>query len=88
MANIKQQIKRIKTNDKARQRNSAFKSSMKTAIKAVLVACNNNDKETATKSLAFAYKKLDKAQAKGIVHKNFAARQKSELTLKVNNIAA
>lgn len=86
MANIKQQIKRNKTNEKARQANMAFKSSMKTAIKAVLVACQNNDKVTATQNLAFAYKKLDKAQSKGIIHRNFASRQKSELTLKVNAI--
>ncbi len=86
MANIKQQIKRNKTNEKARQRNSAFKSSMKTAIKAVLVACQTNDKALATEKLALAYKKLDKAQSKGIIHKNFVSRKKSELTCKVNAI--
>ncbi len=84
MANIKQQIKRVKTNEKARLRNSSFKSSMKTAIKAVLVAVQSGDKTVASEKLAFAYKKLDKAQTKGIVHRNFVARQKSELALKVN----
>lgn len=81
MANIKQQIKRVKTNEKARLANSSFKSSMKTAIKAVL---NATDKQTATTALSVAYKKLDKGQAKGIIHKNFVARKKSELALHVN----
>ena len=56
---------------------------MKTAIKAVLTA---NNKETATAALALAYKKLDKAQAKGIVHKNFVARNKSQLANHVNSL--
>ncbi len=84
MANIKQQIKRIKTNEKARQRNASFKSAMKSAIKAVETACTAKNKEVATAALSNAYKKLDKAQAKGIVHKNFVARKKSDLASEVN----
>lgn len=86
MANIKQQIKRVKTNEKARQFNQSFKSSVKTAIKAVLVAVENKDKDAANTALATAYKKLDKAQAKGIYHKNFVARNKSELANAVNSL--
>ena len=86
MANIKQQIKRIRTNEKARQFNQSFKSSVKTAIKAVLVAVENKDKDAANTALATAYKKLDKAQAKGIYHKNFVARNKSELANAVNSL--
>ncbi len=86
MANIKQQMKRIKTNEKARKANMAFKSSMKTAIKAVLTAVENKDLEKAQSALSLAYKKLDKAQSKGIVHKNYAARHKSELTAAVNTL--
>ncbi len=86
MANIKQQIKRVKTNEKARQFNQSFKSGVKTAIKAVLVAVEKNDKATATTALALAYKKLDKAQSKGIVHKNFVARKKSDLAAAVNSL--
>lgn len=83
MANIKQQIKRVKTNEKARLANSSFKSGMKTAMKAVLTA---KDKETATAALSLAYKKLDKAQAKGVVHKNFVARRKAQLASYVNTL--
>ncbi len=86
MANIKQQIKRVKTNEKARQANMAFKSSLKTAMKSVLAAVQAKDLEKATTALAYAYKKLDKAQAKHIVHKNYVARHKSELATAVNTL--
>jgi len=83
MANIKQQIKRVGTNEKARLANASFKSGLKTSIKAVLAS---NDKAEATSLLAVAYKKLDKAQAKGFVHKNFVSRKKSQLASYVNGL--
>ena len=86
MANIKQQVKRIRTNEAARQANMAFKSSLKTAMKAVYAAVAAKDVEKATLALSVAYKKLDKAQAKGIVHKNYVARHKSELSTAVNTL--
>ncbi len=86
MANIKQQIKRVGTNEKARQANVAFKSSLKTAIKAVLAAVEAKDLTKAQEALNLAYKKLDKAQAKGIVHKNYVARHKAELATAVNTL--
>lgn len=87
MANIKQQEKRIKTNEARRLRNNSFKSSMKTAIKAVEAAVAKNDKDAANTALTFAYKKLDKALAKGLVHANFVARNKSQLAKLVNTLA-
>ena len=86
MANIKQQIKRVRTNEKARLQNQSFKSSLKTAMKAVNAAVVANDKAKAQEALNLAYKKLDKAQAKGIVHKNYVARHKSELASLVNSL--
>ena len=86
MANIKQQIKRIRTNEKARKTNVAFKSSLKSAIKAVYTAVEAKDQAKAVENLNLAYKKLDKAQAKGIVHKNYVARHKSELATAVNTL--
>lgn len=83
MANIKQQKKRILTNEKRHAFVSSFKASVKTACKAVYAA---NDKETATVALNNANKKLDKAQAKGILHKNNVARQKSALAQHVNSL--
>lgn len=84
MANIKSQVKRIKTNAKANERNSSFKSSMRTAIKKVVVACEANNKEEALKLLPLAFSKIDASVTKGFAHKNTAARQKSRLQAKVN----
>ena len=83
MANIKQQIKRVRTNEKARLANASFKSGLKTSVKAVLASTN---KEEATALLAVAYKKLHKAQAKGFVHKNLVSRKKSQLASYVNSL--
>lgn len=86
MANIKQQIKRNRTNEKKRQLNRSYVSSTKTAIKAVRKAVEANDKDNAIEALNFANKKLDKAQAKGIYHRNFVANKKSQLAKLVNTL--
>lgn len=86
VANIKQQIKRNKTNEKRRLRNASFKSSVKTAIKSVERSVAANDKELAQSSLSFAHKKLDKGLAKGVYHKNFVDRHKSNLARLVNSL--
>ncbi len=84
MANIKGQMKRNITNEKRRLANASFKSGLKSAIKNVEVSVENNDKEAAVAALSLAFKKLDKALAKGIVNKNYVARQKSRLAKSVN----
>lgn len=86
MANIKQQIKRNLTNEKRRLRNQSFKSSCKTAFKAVQAAVAESNKELANAALQHAYKKYDKAQSKGIYHKNMVARHKSSLAQLVNSL--
>ncbi len=86
MANIKSSIKRNITNEKRREANSSFKSSLKTAIKNVETAVNGNNKEAAIEALSVAFKKLDKSISKGVHHKNYVANQKSRLSLKVNKI--
>jgi len=86
MPNIKSQKKRVKTNEKKRAFNSAFKSSMRTAIKKVKVAVEANDKEAALTNLAYANKKLDKAHQKGMLHKNSVSRKKSTLQKLVNTV--
>ncbi|MBB5117446.1 30S ribosomal protein S20 [Streptomyces eurocidicus] len=79
MANIKSQIKRNKTNEKARLRNKAVKSAVKTAVRAAREALLAGDVEKATAAVAAAGKKLDKAASKGVLHKNAAANKKSAL---------
>ncbi len=75
MANIKSQKKRILTNEKARLRNVAVRSEVKTVIRSVNDAVVAGDKDK---------KKLDKAVSKGVLHKNNAANRKSALAKKVN----
>ncbi|MGW9412508.1 30S ribosomal protein S20 [Arthrobacter sp. SW1] len=84
MANIKSQKKRILTNEKARLRNNAVKSELKTAIRAVNTAVESADKDAATTALVAASRKLDKAVSKGVIHKNNAANRKSAISKKVN----
>ena len=86
MANIKSQVKRIKTNEKARLANASFKSSMRTAMKAVRAAVKAGNKEEATTLLNVAFSKIDKSVSRGIQHKNTAARQKAALAKLVNSL--
>jgi len=86
MANIKSQIKRNKTNEKARIRNISYKSKFRTAMKKVKVACEAKDVENATKLLQAAVSLIDRAVVKGILHKGTAAREKSNLQKLVNSI--
>ena len=86
MANIKSQKKRIKTNEKARQRNRAYKAELKTAVRRVREAVEANDAEQAQVAARKACKLLDKAAAKGIIHKNQAANRKSGVMNLVNKL--
>jgi small subunit ribosomal protein S20 len=83
VANIKSQIKRIRTNEKARLRNKAVKSELKTYVRRVREAIEQGNKETANAALRQASRKLDKAVSKGVIHKNQAANRKSALAKKV-----
>ncbi|MEU4802689.1 30S ribosomal protein S20 [Actinosynnema sp. NPDC023587] len=86
MANIKSQLKRIQTNEKARLRNKAVKSSLKTAIRKFREAAEAGDKEKATTLAREASRKLDKAVTKGVIHANQAANKKSALARRANQI--
>ncbi|MFJ3903499.1 30S ribosomal protein S20 [Streptomyces sp. NPDC090025] len=86
MANIKSQIKRNKTNEKARLRNKAVKSSLKTAIRKAREAVTAGDLEKATVAARAAARQLDKAVSKGVIHKNSAANKKSALAQKVASL--
>ncbi|MEV6791215.1 30S ribosomal protein S20 [Streptomyces sp. NPDC051320] len=88
MANIKSQIKRNKTNEKARLRNKAVKSSLKTAIRKAREAAVAGDVEKATVAAREASQKLDKAVSKGVIHKNAAANKKSAIAKRVAGLSA
>ena len=77
MANIKSQIKRVKTNEIARQRNLAIRSALKTSIRNFRAAAADGDVEKATLALRKASRDLDKATSKGVIHRRQAANRKS-----------
>lgn len=83
MANIKSQMKRIRTNRKAQERNRAYKSELKTFVRKTREAIAAGDKAAAVTALQAASRKLDKAVSKGVIHKNQAANRKSKLAKKV-----
>ncbi len=86
MANIKSQIKRIRTNEKARLRNKSVKSSLKTSIRRFRTAADAGDVEKAAVLAREAAKALDKAASKGVIHRNQAANKKSALAQRVNSL--
>jgi small subunit ribosomal protein S20 len=86
VANIKSQKKRILTNEKARMRNKAVKSGVKTALKKVHVAIEAGDAEAAKAAALEACKMLDKAASKGVLHKNQAANRKSGIMKAANQV--
>ncbi len=79
MANIKSQIKRNKTNQKANDRNRAVKSEIKTTVRQAREAISSGDKDKAQAAVKVATTKLDKAVSKGVLHKNQAANRKSAI---------
>ena len=84
MANIKSQKKRNLTNEKARLRNKAVKSSLKTAVRKFNAAAEAGDSEQATALARDASRKLDKAVSKGVIHRNQAANRKSAIAKKAS----
>ena len=82
MANIKSQLKRIKTNRAATERNKAIKSEFKTAIRRFREAADAGKADEAKEALKAASVKLDKAVSKGVIHKNQAANKKSAMAKK------
>jgi small subunit ribosomal protein S20 len=86
VANIKSQIKRIKTNEAARLRNKSVKSSLKTAIRSFREAAASGDKDKAGTAFAHASRQLDKAVSKGVIHANQAANKKSAMAHQANTL--
>jgi small subunit ribosomal protein S20 len=79
VANIKSQIKRNRTNEKARLRNKSVRSSIKTTIRHFHEAVAAGDVESAKEFARKAGRELDKAASKGVLHGNQAANRKSAI---------
>ncbi len=88
MANIKSQLKRIKTNEKARVRNKSVKSALKTSVRKFREAADAGDVTKATELMRSANRALDKAASKGIIHANQAANRKSALAKRTEQLAS
>jgi small subunit ribosomal protein S20 len=88
VANIKSQIKRNRQNEKARMRNKAVKSSLKTAVRKFNTAATGGNAESAAALLRDASRQLDKAVSKGVIHKNQAANRKSAIAKKLAALSA
>lgn len=86
MANIKSQMKRIRTNELARQRNQSVKSALRTSIRKFREAASAGEKDKALELMQSASKSLDKAASKGVIHANQAANKKSALSLAFNKL--
>ena len=88
MANIKSQIKRNKQNEKARQRNKAVKSSLRTSVRKFREAADGGNAAEAETELRAACRLLDKAASKGVIHKNQAANKKSALAQALHKLGS
>ena len=88
MANIKSQIKRNGTNEAARVRNKSTKSALKTSVRKFREAAEAGDSAAAQELARTASRQLDKAAAKGVIHKNQAANRKSAIASKAAELAA
>ena len=86
--NIKSAKKRVKVAEKKTQINVAHKTALKTAVKKFETAVAEGDKENAKVLFNDAVKKLDKGVSQGILHKNAAARKKSQLAVKLAKLEA
>jgi len=88
MPNTRSAAKRLRQNEKLQKRNKSTKSAMKTQIKSVLAAVAAGDLEKAELEYRDASRKLDRAGAKGIIHKNKASRGKSRLQAAIKKAKA
>mgnify|MGYP000725720507 FL=1 len=87
MPNIKSAKKRVLIAKVNNERNKADKSALKTTLKKFEAAVTEGNREQADSAYTAAVKSIDQAVKKGIIHKNNAARKKSSITLKMNELA-
>jgi len=87
VANIRSQIKRNRQNERRRLRNKAVRSEMRTRTK-VAVDAAGQGAENSVDALRLAVKRIDKAAAQGVIHKNQAANRKSRLMRRINALEA
>ena len=87
MPNIKSSVRSVKTDAERRARNFPIKSAVRTISRKTIDAVNAGNADEANTFLTEAYSTIDKAAAKGVIHKNAAARKKSRLARKIKGLA-
>ena len=87
MAHSKQARKRIRQNERNRVANKAKMSAMKTVFKAVMTAVKAGDKQKASELALKAFQSIDKAAKSDVIHRNQAARHKSQIARAVGAMA-
>ena len=87
MANIKSSAKRDLKSKELRAKNRADKTELKTMVKKFDAAVAEGNKDNAVNAYKVAVKTVDRAAAKGLLHKNNAAHKKSAMALKLNELA-
>jgi small subunit ribosomal protein S20 len=87
LANNKSAEKRIRVNERRRQRNRPYRSAARTYVKKALIAIQGGDPDAAATAVGNAISMLDRVANKGVIHKNNAARRKSRLMAKYNRMA-
>jgi small subunit ribosomal protein S20 len=87
VANIKSQIKRNKQNERRRLRNKAARSEIKTRVKGAVIAAEHGSDDS-VEATRLAVKRIDKAAARGIIHKNQAANRKAKLMRRLAKVGA
>ena len=88
MANRPSAIKRIRQIERRTARNTSWKSRVRSQLRKFDEAVNSGDKEAVESALFASFSMLDKAAAKGIIHKNAAARKKSTMVKRMNKVSA
>ncbi len=88
MANIKSQIKRNRQNEQRRIANKAKRSALRTRVKTAVEAASGDDDTVAAETLKEAVRSIDRAAAKGLIHKNQAANRKSRLMKRLTRPSA
>jgi len=88
VANIKSQIKRIRTNELARQRNKAVRTSLKSAVRRFREAADSGDTANAEVALRDASRALDRAASSGVIHRNQAANRKSAMARRLATLSS
>lgn len=88
MANSKSALKRVRVSERRRLRNRKYRSSARTLVRRAESIIATGDVDAAAEAVGSAISMLDRTSGKGVIHRNNAARRKSRLLKKYNNMGA